>query len=429
MSRKKVLLAQALTLCMVGGMVSNVQAASAVTAEDLMELRKIIEKQQMQLNNQAAQITELKSMLSDNAEVQQAGSTPAAGSEPAEMKGVVASGGKDVQVQLYGHINRAVLGADNGDVTEAYFVDNDNSQTRVGINASTNLSEKSTVGGKLEYGVKSNASTDVNQLKTNNASSVDWNLRHADIYYSSKSAGKFSLGKGSAATDGIAEIDLSGTSVATYSDLSGMAGGILFYDDATGTLSEVQVKNVFANMDGGREDRFRYDTPGFNGFTFSGSFISGEAYDAAIRYNRKYGDTKVAAGLGWLKAGDTRSYDYQVSGSFSMLMGSGLNVTLAAGLREMDESSRDEGNFYYAKLGYQAALCELGITSIAVDFGMNENIQEDGDEAFSWSIGAVQAIPTWGTEFYLAFRQYDLDRTGTDYDAVNAILGGARVKF
>jgi hypothetical protein len=41
----------------------------------------------------------------------------------------------------------------------------------------------------------------------------------------------------------------------------------------------------------------------------------------------------------------------------------------------------------------------------------------------------VQYIDKWATEFYLSFRNYDLDRSGTDYEDVNALLSGLRVKF
>lgn len=73
--------------------------------------------------------------------------------ESREIKGLVTSREKNVDVQLCGYINRAVLAVGNGDVSEAYLVDNTNSQTRIGVNASVKNTEGSNVGGIIEYGI------------------------------------------------------------------------------------------------------------------------------------------------------------------------------------------------------------------------------------------------------------------------------------
>ncbi len=344
---------------------------------------------------------------------------------------VVNSKSKNVDVSLYGHVNRGILWSDNGESSDVAFVDNSNSQSRIGVNASISPVDGLTVGGKIEYGVKSNASSDISQDETNDATSVNWNMRHADIFITSDTLGKVSLGHGSAASDGTSEIDLSGTSVVSYSDVNAISGGQLFYDSDTDTLSDLRVKNVFNNMDGlGRDDRLRYDTPEFAGMTLSGSAVSGDAYDAAFRYSRAFGDTKVAAGIGYANPGDVNeSVTDQYSGSASLLLGNGLNLTVAAALREMSDDARDDTTFWFTKLGYRADIFDLGKTSFSIDYAEQDDLNQNRDESKTWAIAAVQDMPSWGTEFYLAFRNYKLDRDGTSFEEVNAILGGARVKF
>ncbi len=411
-------------------------AASAQAAEVsesmLLELKKLIEQQQQQLDTQAAQIADLKKQLTGPGGA--APAAPMAQKEEAAPTGaekVVSSRLEQVDVNLYGHINRGVLWADNGDASKTYFVDNSNSQSRLGLNASVAPSEDLKVGGKLEYGVKSNASADVSQNDTNGATSENWNLRHADIFLSSTTYGKFSLGKGSTASDGTAEVDLSGTSVVAYSSVGDYAGGQFFYDSDTDTLSEFRVKNVYSNMDGlGRDDRFRYDSPSLAGLSLAGSAVSGDAYDVALRYSRSYGDTKVAAAVAWANPADTNpSVDNQYDGSMSILLGNGLNATFSAGMRELNEDGRDDATTWYGKLGYIMNICSLGSTSVAFDYGENEDIRANGDTGKTWAVSAVQDIPSWGTEFYLAFRNYSLDSELESYDDVNAVMGGARVKF
>lgn len=199
----------------------------------------------------------------------------------------------------------------------------------------------------------------------------------------------------------------------------------------TYTLTDIQVKNVYTNMDGlGRDDRFRYDTPYYSGFTLSSSAVSGDAYDAAIRYSRIYGETKVAAAVAWAKPADSKlSVKHQYDGSMSLLFANGLNATLAAGLWDMRDDGRDDGTFWYTKLGYRLEVFSLGKTSFSVDYGENMDLVLNGDEAKSWSVAAVQDISSWGTEIYLAYRNYRLDWVESSLDNVNAVLGGARVKF
>lgn len=406
-----------------------------VDANMLLELKKLIEQQQDQLDRQAAEIAQMKEQLGGAAEEidKKADKEQLAKLEldKLELDKVVTSRFEQVDVNLYGHINRGILWSENGDSSKVSFVDNSNSQSRLGLNASVSPTENFTVGGKIEYGIKSNATSDISQNETNDATSVNWNLRHADIYFTSKTWGKVSLGHGSAASDGSAEVDLSGTSVVAYSDVGALSGGQFFYNDTTDMLTSTRVKNVFNNLDGlGRDDRLRYDTPSFAGLTLGGSAVSGDAYDAAVKYSRAYGETKVGAAIAWAKPADAnQSVEHQYSGSMSVLLGIGLNATIAGGLREMRDDDREDGSFWYGKLGYRADFFSLGKTSFSVDYGENADISADDDEAASWSFAAVQDIPSWGTEFYLAYRNYTLERPSESTEDVNAILGGARVKF
>jgi len=38
-------------------------------------------------------------------------------------------------------------------------------------------------------------------------------------------------------------------------------------------------------------------------------------------------------------------------------------------------------------------------------------------------------LPDWGTEFYAGYRNYALERAGTDFEDIDASMVGARVKF
>ncbi|WP_136798646.1 MULTISPECIES: porin [Desulfosediminicola] len=403
------------------GMATTGYANGDSPMSELDELRRIIERQQAQLDNQAMEINKLKERYGEDLD------------NPVWVKSTKA----DVNVELYGQVNRAILWADNDDVSETYFVDNDNSSSRMGLKAEVFLPEENKVGAKIEYEFQSNASNNVSQFDTYDAS-TDLTLRHADLYWENKQYGKLYLGRSSTSTDGIAEIDLSGTSVVGYSDVQAIAGGVYFSDGTSvDEDNDPRVKSVYANFDGGRQDRIRYDTPHWHGLYLSGSAFSGDGYDAGIWYSRDYDGTKVAAGFGWLKSGDTgdtgnllTSYDEQYAGSASILFDFGFNVTLAYGTRDFDGGG-DDADFYYGKLGYKTDIFDFGKTAFAVDYGYNEDVNGTiaGDEASTWALMAVQNVPAWSTEFYLMFRQYDLDTDAEDYENVNTVFTGARLKF
>ena len=58
----------------------------------------------------------------------------------------VTSGKKGVKLTVSGQVNRGVLFADNGDDSEFFYVDNDNSSTRVRFVGTGDLTEDITVG-------------------------------------------------------------------------------------------------------------------------------------------------------------------------------------------------------------------------------------------------------------------------------------------
>ena len=54
---------------------------------------------------------------------------------------------------------------------------------------------------------------------------------------------------------------------------------------------------------------------------------------------------------------------------------------------------------------------------------------QNKDEAKSFGFQFVQDFSKWGTECYLGYRNYDLDRSGTDFNDIDALMSGVRVKF
>lgn len=395
------------------------------------DLTAVVESQQKQLDAQAVEIRMLKEQLQQilvQTSANTAGIAAKADKQELEKIAPPPAAPSKVGVKVYGQINRAGLWADNGDASKAYFVDNDNSSTRMGVEAKAGVTEGGSLGGRIEYELESNPSTKVNQSNENVNPAIS--LRHADGWYDDAGLGKISLGHGSTATDGTAEVDLSGTSVVTYSSVADLAGGQLWYNDETDSLGELVVGDVFNNMDGlSRRDRLRYDTPSWGGLKLSGSAIEDGAYDLAARYDRKFGDITLASALGFADAGDLASWDKQLSGSLSLLHTSGINLTFAAGNQDLTAGDRNDPTFWYAKLGYSLQVLPVGVSAFSVDYGAYQDFKKDEDEATALSFAYVQNLQNWGTELYLAYRLYGLDEQEGDLADINAVMAGARIKF
>jgi hypothetical protein len=398
--------------------------------ETLKRLERKIKEQQAQMDQQQKAIEELKKQMEQGSEPAAPGSSPEAAA-PAPEK-IVESRGDKVKVILYGQVNRAVLYSHDGENDNWYFVDNDNSSTRIGLIGRASGGEDLSIRTRLEFEYQTNASNEVSQKDKNGVGGDSFNARHLDIILTSVRFGRLYLGKGDTASNNTSEMDISGTAVVGYSSIADMAGGQLFFDRDTDSLSDTDIGDVFDNMDGlGRDDRLRYDTPNFYGFVVSGSVISGDAADVALRFSREnIGGFQVAAALAYSDpAGTDDIVDDQVNGSVSLLHRSGFNFTFAAGMQNYKNSEQDDATFLYGKLGYKREFFSLGATAFSVDYGQNDDVDEKGDEALTFGAQFVQNVEKWGTEYYLGYCFHSLDRKGQDFKDINAVMSGLRVRF
>ena len=395
-------------------------SAAPASAAEIDTLRAQIEamtKRLDQLEKQTAQ-AEQKAMDAE-AKAEMA-------SKSGASKGIL-SGNDKVRVTVSGHVNRALLWADDGDQDNVYHVDNDASSTRLRVIGEADPTNEMTVGAAMEVQFESNSTASVNQINDGvSVGSDNFTQRRLEVYFDNKRYGKLWVGQGWTASEGTSEVDLSGTDLAGYSATGDMAGGILFRS-TTGMLSSTNVNDAFANFDGrGRADRLRYDTPTLAGFTASASVIQGDAWDTALRYAADYNGMKIAAALAYSDPNST-SVDNRVNGSVSVLLAGGLNLTLAAG--EDDSVAGPDPSFYYGKVGYQTRLSNAGMTAFSVDYHSSDDVDVAGDQGTSYGLQAVQKIDAWGTEAYIGWRNYELDRVGTNLQDIDAVIAGARVKF
>jgi len=412
--------------------VSQVAAQEGtVDSKELERLERLIKEQQQQLDSLQQQMKQLKQTATEaqtqakeaKSVAQEAKTTVQA---PAE-KGVT-SGQERVRLAISGQVNRAVNMVDDGKNTKAYFVDNDASNSRVRFVGTAKTTDDLTLGAKIELAIAPNESSDVSQ--GNEESGDFFDQRWAEVSLDSKRFGKLSLGKGDTASNNSAEVDLSKTDVIQYASIADIAGGILFRQkNGNDTLTDVSVSDAFKDLDGlSRRSRVRYDTPTFYGFHLAGSAVSDQRYDASLWWGGQ-GYGFKAAGAVAVAFPNEDNTDLQYDGSFSLLHeATGLNLTLSAGLQERDNQGDAENT--YVKLGWLTRFFSFGETAFGVDYTRSLNFPTGTDDGFSVGAAALQQFEDYGTELYVQYRIYSLDRDAEpNVQDINVGTIGARVKF
>jgi len=318
-----------------------------------------------------------------------------------------------VEFSISGQVNRLIMSADNGEEDGLVHADNSVSGTRWRIAGEGDLGNGMSAGLLYENQLQSNPSSKITEGSLDSdgiggdvGDGDHFSVRHSNVWLRGE-FGKVTMGQGSGAADGSAEVDKSGTTVVQYVGSSGDLLGSMEY----GT-SGVTVGAARSSYDAlGRNDNIRYDA-GIDAFSFAGSLGNGDKSELSARYASDNIEVKI--GL-W----DEQDSSGGASGnaiSASWLSDRGLNLTGAFG---GNDSDGDPSNVYF-KLGYRS-----GDSAYAVDW--SETSDKAPGDASSVSLAWVYNLMK-GIQTYASYRVESLDDVAGE-DDITALVGGARIKF
>jgi len=370
----------------------------------------------------------------------------------------VLSANDRVQVTVSGQVNRSIMFyGDGSGRTDTYFADNNVSSTRLRVLGSARLDASTIAVSAIEFDLRSNSSAAVSRQSANNNGGDTptlgpFRVRRAEVGLQS-SYGSVLLGRGSTFTDGLAQFDLSGTDVAFYSFLPD-SGGALQFTNRTGVRrrsGDPSIAQVFDDFDGPRDDRIRYDTPVWHGFSVGGSVAQGGFADVGLRYAAEISGVKIASGVGYMNFQGTlpstqtqdgtnqatTPFKQRVTGSVAVLLPSGFNLLASAGWGEHYAGccgnglvARDNSHTYFLKAGYQARIFGFGPSNFAVEGGQTFNRIQDGDTASRYGVSFNQQVIAKGFEVYAGYEHLTLHRSGTVRLApADLALMGSRIQF
>ena len=334
--------------------------------------------------------------------------------------GLAAMPAQALEAEVSGHVNRALMAADDGTDSRTTFVDNTTSNSRFRFTGTEEVTPDLRAGIFVEFSIASSNSSAVSIQDPE----ADFGVgeRHIDTFVEGD-FGKLSLGQGDGAGNGATEVDQSGTFIAGYSAANLIGGSVAFRDSGGGLGPTISA--TYSNFDFySRHDRVRYDTPALGGITFSVSHGTAGGEDSTTIAARQSLD--VGAGqLAWaLGSGSQSGTGTDITGgSASLLIDSGLNVTLAVADTEDNFTGNDGGNLVYTKLGYKQ-----GRNAFSVDFGVVEDLDAVGDESEVMGVQYLHKPIDW-MEVYVSGKTHSLDRSGQDFDDVSILFAGTRIKF
>lgn len=330
----------------------------------------------------------------------------------------------NVSVNPYGQINYGVLAVDTGDGSEHFIVDNDNSSSRVGAKVEGLLDGTGlTIGAHAELEYQQNPSNNV--TLDQRSISGEFSERHLNVFVSGE-YGKLSLGQGDGAANGNVERDLSGTLVISWTNPALVGGALDFVDDATDT--RVRFKSAMSDQDfESRYSRLRYDLPAFGSIQPSisqGIKDGDDVTEVGLRFSGELAG-KVSAALGYsTKDVGGAAGDFQtLGGSVSWLHESGFNLTGGYSTTSDDNAANPDADFYTTKVGYKT-----GKHAFDVHFSVAEDRVQKGDSAETVGVGYVFKPIKW-FEAYAGYNRNSLDRSGADFDDIDTVLVGGRLKF
>jgi len=353
----------------------------------------------------------------------------------------VRKGNRKVSLFIYGEVNQAVMFWDDDAESNAYVVSNSTTKTKAGFEGLAQINSEWSAGYRIELDLKSAPSEELDQGFAFGTSTLDIGggtfisdqvvrvngfgddsqlnpitIRHANWFIKSNRLGKITVGQGSQATDGIAEIDLSGATAVAASAVEAWNEGYflrdenafmpttltrssltLIADDINRGVGGFSTFTLYAdlfigNMDGGRGNFIHYTSPTLAGFTFSAAWGEDDDWDVALRYAGTWGEFDVAGGIGY-RDGVTIDTETLVAlnpaaeiqqkaivGSGSVVhRPSGVFVSLAAGRTDYDEFKIADpqalpanftgfdlldAKYFYVKGGLFRKFFALGKTSI-----------------------------------------------------------------
>lgn len=219
-------------------------------------------------------------------------------------------GNPALSVTMTGVVNNAILAWDDGAERNAYVVTNDNQRSSfsfVGKAAITSLLE---AGYALDFGLRAANSKLVTQLNDSDLLSPGFSVRNSVWFLNHKHYGAIYVGTTFAASDRIANSNVTQTGSFDQYSAPENAGMGMFLRSSTNGLMTRSLLNWRRIIGAGGDqpgesqrgfNQIKYVSPDWNGLTLASDWVFTDFWDVALRYRKQIAGYDVAAGIGYLQ--------------------------------------------------------------------------------------------------------------------------------
>ncbi len=275
----------------------------------------------------------------------------------------VRKGNRKVSLKISGHVNKILIWDPRNEKhasstvgefkRDADIWDSVLSQSRFRLTGSAKVTADFSAGFISEFGIRDRGTQTFNEC------------RQCNLWLKSETFGLVSLGRGSTASDGSTEGDLSGTNF--------LGGGTLSYLHLSPAHQNNEVGfgtiwSGFSNLDGlSRRNRALYKTPVVGGIQFSVSYSysnaadGGDAVDGGLRYNIANETYQFHARAGIWHENNSNTTSFGGSASF-LHKPTGLNITVAS-------ADNDTGfDYYFVQGGIRKNIFPAGQTNFSLGY-------------------------------------------------------------
>jgi Gram-negative porin len=398
---------------------------------------------------------------------------------------------KTVSLEVYGLVNESVESWDDGGEAKTYVLENSYKSSRFGLRGTAEIGPGWEAGYRFEAENRAGYSRDANQSDDASGDAALY-VRQSNMFLKNETYGTLTWGLASTAKDNTTKDNVVTGPIldTTSSDFFATQG---FYLRSAGThgatgLSSyrfIDIARCYSTSSGlfdcsTRRDEVSYETPKWNGFTFSADWATGDIWSLAARYKADWGrNWKAAGNLGFEQFsdhGDSSGVDQDIaewSGSASIMhVPSGLWAFSAFTTSDDRDSDRNRAGVftgtdspemvsYDVAGGIQKGWFALGNTTLwggytnsrngiggvgGADrlvtagsfYGVNVDTEITGSTVSRWYLAADQAVDAASMDLYIVYQHIDpsvalvdanLNRVAAPLDDFDVVFAGARLYF
>ena len=339
-------------------------------------------------------------------------------------------------VAISGQIQRTAAFIDDGSSQRVRHMEHGQSESGIDIKGSTAVNSNLKASFHIDMDVDTQQQNSDGTVQGGFAGEVsgDINTPKVNMSLAHKSLGTMTIGRTGAAADGVAHNSVHGA--------FGFSQGLLLNnivdtglrDSDDGTQSGNTVGDVMSGAlgdPGGRSPMIRYDTPRVGGFAAAVSHEYAGHASFGATYGGSVGPLKVSIKTGYHNGDGDANNVLGVSGAIkhSSGLGGGYAYTFSMDGVESTVTADQDVHQQAAQVFYQAKFNEMGSTTFMGEWQQARDLSITGSEGNAFSVGLSQNVDSAAISFYAKYIHVDVKAPGENFDDVQAVDTGIRMKF